>query len=198
LPISSVTSQWESLFILYAIIGTIVGAIVTIWLITVLVRYRARSGAKDPDDAPKVGFLPPDRGTTKAALVMTVLVAGILFALAAGTFETVHLIENPPEESRAIKVIARQWQFEFVYPDGTSSVGEVTVRKGEPVVFDVTSEDVFHNFGLVEFRVRTDAIPGKVNQIWINPEQEGIYKILCYELCGVGHSFMSAKLIVTG
>jgi cytochrome c oxidase subunit II len=61
---------------------------------------------------------------------------------------------------------------------------------------NVTSADVFHNFGVIAFSIKADAYPGHVNDIWFNADQTGNYTIQCYELCGSGHAFMMATLDV--
>ena len=41
-----------------------------------------------------------------------------------------------------------------------------------------------------QFGVKVDAVPGRLNQLWINVEKPGIYYGQCSELCGVNHGFM--------
>ena len=61
---------------------------------------------------------------------------------------------------------------------------------------NVTSEDVFHNFGAPGLRVKTDAIPGTTTETWFIGDETGTYEAKCYELCGVGHSAMNADVVV--
>ena len=70
------------------------------------------------------------------------------------------------------------------------------IPQGEDIRFNVTSADVFHNFGIIAFKVKADAYPGHVNNIWFNAETIGNYTIQCYELCGAGHDTMIATLDV--
>jgi len=66
------------------------------------------------------------------------------------------------------------------------------------VILNITSADVFHSFGIPDFKIKRDAIPGRVNQAWFVAEQSGIFPeaIRCYELCGTGHALMMADLII--
>lgn len=195
--LSPVTAQWQSLFNLYLTIGTTVGVVVIGWLIFNAIKYRAKSGSKEPEDAPKPDRIPPERGTYGAAMILTLMVAGILFTITLGTMETVDLIEHPPEEGTlVIEVYGFQWGWRFVYPNGKETVGEVRVPKDEVIIFKVTGEDVFHKFQILEFKIGVDAIPGIVNEIWIKPDITGTFNIQCFELCGVGHARMLAKLVV--
>jgi len=192
LSLSPVTAQWDWLFLLYATIGSIVGGVVISLLIYLCIRYRRRGG----EDLIKLGRIPPDRGNIKVIYILTFIVTGILFTITLGTMQTVNLIEKAPEGTLVIEVYAYQWGWKFIYPNGKQLIGEVRVPKNEVVIFKVTSDDVFHNFGLIEFKVKADAIKGKVNTIWIKPSQIGEYNIQCFELCGIGHSWMKGKLLV--
>jgi cytochrome c oxidase subunit 2 len=194
--LSPVTTQWEWLFSLYSAIGAVVGAVVMGLLVYAAVRYRSRPGGQEPRDALRPGQVPPERGRVGASIILTLVVTSILFALTLGTMQTVDLIEHTPEGSLLVEVHGFQWGWRFIYPDGRRVVGELRVPRGEVILLDVTSDDVFHNFGLTEFRIKADAIPGRVNRIWIQPSEVGTYTIQCYELCGAGHAVMRAHLIV--
>jgi cytochrome c oxidase subunit 2 len=56
-----------------------------------------------------------------------------------------------------------------------------------PVVVQLTSKDVIHSFGLPNFRVKQDAIPGLMTPVWFVPTRAGQYEITCSQLCGLGH-----------
>ncbi len=191
-------AQWQWLFNVYAIIGTVVGTVVIGWLVHNVLRYRSRRGREEPEDAPAPGRVPPERGTVRAPAALAVVVAGILFALTLGTLQTVDLIEHPPDAGNAlhIEVHGFQWGWRFVYPNGREVIGDLRVPKDRVVVFNVTGDDVFHAFGLPDFRVKSDAIPGKVNHIWIRASETGTFAILCYEHCGIGHARMTGRLLV--
>lgn len=72
----------------------------------------------------------------------------------------------------------------------------VVVPTGQKVRFLITSNDVIHAWWVPEIAVKKDAIPGYINESWVNiPEgQEGIYRGKCAELCGVNHGFMPIVL----
>ncbi len=70
---------------------------------------------------------------------------------------------------------------------------EVTVKKGEPVVFELTSADVIVAFSLPDFNIRTDIVPGKKSRLRFTPDKEGSFTFLC----GEGHEGMNGTLTVT-
>jgi len=194
--LSPVTAQWFSLFNLYATVGIIVGAVVISWLVYTAVRYSRRKD-EEPKDAIAEGVVPAARGHVGAALILTAVVAGILFTITLNTMQTVNLIEKGGEQGTyVIEVHSFQWGWRFIYPNGKVSIGEVRVPRDEVIVFKVTSDDVFHKFQLLEFKVGVDAIPGMTNKIWIKPTTSGTYTIQCFELCGFGHSRMKGRLVV--
>jgi cytochrome c oxidase subunit II len=107
----------------------------------------------------------------------------------------------PNTPSTQIGVIAYQWGFTFQYPNGARTFNVLNVPENTTILFNVTSTDVMHNFYIPDFRVSIDAIPGRYNQIWIATPELGAspelsYRILCKELCGVGHTYMFASMTV--
>ena len=77
----------------------------------------------------------------------------------------------------------------------------MTLPGNTAVMFNVTSADVMHNLYLVQFRVSIEAIPGRYNILWITTpvvtgNQVYTYDIECKELCGDGHTFMDATMLV--
>ena len=58
------------------------------------------------------------------------------------------------------------------------------------VRFVITADDVIHSWWVPAFGLKQDAIPGIVNEAWVNIEQPGIYRGQCAELCGKDHGFM--------
>ena len=54
----------------------------------------------------------------------------------------------------------------------------------------VTAADVIHNWAMPAFGIKTDAIPGRVNETWFNVSEPGLYFGQCSELCGMNHAYM--------
>lgn len=88
---------------------------------------------------------------------------------------------------RVIKVSARR----FTY---TPNV--IELRRGEPVVLELTTEDVFMGFNVPDFNVRSDIVPGKVSTLALTPDKAGTFIFLCDVFCGDGHETMSGKMVV--
>src|ERR1700716_913241 len=75
-------------------------------------------------------------------------------------------------------------------------LGELHVPKDRPVIIELSSKDVIHNFGLPHMRMAQDAIPGQIIPMWFKPIKTGSYEIVCGQLCGYGHYSMKGSLVV--
>jgi len=73
---------------------------------------------------------------------------------------------------------------------------EVHLPLGRPVKVLLRSIDVLHDFFAPAFRAKMDMVPGMVTYYWFTPTRTGTYDVLCFELCGVGHYAMRAKVVV--
>jgi len=66
----------------------------------------------------------------------------------------------------------------------------------EPYVFELSSRDVLHSFSVPVFRLKQDAVPGRVITGWFEPTKTGTYDIQCAEICGIGHALMPARIVI--
>src|SRR3954468_13612697 len=74
--------------------------------------------------------------------------------------------------------------------------GELHVLKDRPVIIELSSKDVIHNFALPHMRIAQDAIPGQLIPMWFKPIKPGTYEVVCGQLCGLGHYSMKGTLVV--
>jgi cytochrome c oxidase subunit 2 len=124
------------------------------------------------------------------------VVIAILCYVGADAWNIERLLEHAPQDADVIKVTGQQWLWTFEHEDGTREIGELHLVKGQPYRFEVTSLDVIHAFNIPDFTTMMDAVPGRVNTVWLVPDQSGEYLIQCREYCGFSHYQMRAKLIV--
>ena len=101
-----------------------------------------------------------------------------------------------PGEAMEISVTAKQWLWQFEYPDGSRTINDIHVPVNKPVKFTMTSEDVLHDFFVPDMRVKHDIIPGRYTQIWFTPTVLGPHNFTCAEYCGKDHSGMKGNLTV--
>jgi cytochrome c oxidase subunit 2 len=75
-------------------------------------------------------------------------------------------------------------------------LGEMHVPVNHPVIIELSSKDVIHNFDLPHMRIAADAIPGSLIPMWFKPIKTGTYEVVCGQLCGLGHYGMKGTLVV--
>ena len=110
----------------------------------------------------------------------------------------------PPAEA-TVRVIAQQWAWTFVHPgadgqidtaDDIALVDELRLQQGVKYHYKLESRDVLHSFSIPVFRLKQDAIPGRVITGWFEPTKTGSYDLQCTEICGIGHGIMGAKVVI--
>ena len=75
------------------------------------------------------------------------------------------------------------------------SINHLYVPVNSVVQFRLSSEDVIHSFFVPNFRLKQDAVPGRVIPGWFEATKIGTYQIACAELCGLGtheHAWLAA------
>jgi cytochrome c oxidase subunit 2 len=89
---------------------------------------------------------------------------------------------------RVIKVVAKKFVF---------TPSQIALKKGESVVFDLTTEDVFMGFSIPDLNARADIIPGKTGRLRLTPQQAGEFDFLCDVFCGDKHEEMHGRIVVS-
>jgi cytochrome c oxidase subunit 2 len=120
----------------------------------------------------------------------------ILIALTGWTVVTIAAIARPATKATlTIDVSARQWWWSFHYDDpdpakAFTTPNEIHIPVGEPVRFNLTSPDVIHSFWVPALGGKTDVIPGRRNEMWLEASKSGVYRGQCSEYCGQQHALM--------
>jgi cytochrome c oxidase subunit II len=217
---SSNANQIDSLFKITLIIALVIFVLVEGGMLYALFRFRARKHAV----AAQI------RGNTRLEVGWTVAAAVILLALAIVTFVKLSSIQDPPNsgpegdklastdvsrlyasDSRKlppngkalnIKVIGRQFIWQFVYPGASEPDGlgapysyeQMVVPTNTTVTLDIVSADVVHSWWVPQLGGKFQAVPGYHNYTWFKIEKPGVYKGQCAVLCGRGHARMIATV----
>jgi len=71
--------------------------------------------------------------------------------------------------------------------DDVTTVNQLNLPVGKPVIVYLSSKDVIHSFTLPQMRVKQDAIPGIAQPVWFTPTATGEWEIACSQLCGLAH-----------
>lgn len=151
-------------------------------------------------------------------IVWTVIPIILLVIIAIPSFRILKMAEHTPKSDFTVKVVGSQWFWTYIYPDhgnfqfdsymiqdsdlkpGQIRLLEVdnriVVPQGATVKFLITAADVIHSFAVPSLGIKTDAVPGRVNETWARIDKKGVYYGQCSELCGVNHGFMPIAIEV--
>jgi cytochrome c oxidase subunit II len=91
------------------------------------------------------------------------------------------------QPEQVIKITAKKFEY---------SPSEIRVKKGVPVVLELTSLDRLHGFNCPELGIRSDVNPGQIARVRFTPQKSGTFVFFCDVFCGEGHEDMSGKIIV--
>jgi cytochrome c oxidase subunit 2 len=156
---------------------------------------------------------------TAIEIIWTVLPVMILVGISLFSFRLLFAYHDMPTPDLTVKATGNQWNWGYEYPDQgiseyvSNMLPEAEAKaKGvpyrlaadEPIVVPVgkvvrvlvTGSDVIHAFALPAFGLKTDAVPGRVNETWFRADRTGIFYGQCSELCGVDHAFMPIEIHV--
>ncbi len=118
------------------------------------------------------------------------LKAIVVRALSSGIFLTVvstHSVTWAQTSPCQIEVTAKRYTFE---------PGEITLKKGEPVLIVIKSADVAHGLRFREFNAEVNVRAGATGRMQFTPDKTGDFIGHCSVLCGSGHGSMALKLHV--
>jgi cytochrome c oxidase subunit 2 len=205
---------WFEVYTLWFIIPITV--LVLLLLAWCILRYRA---SKNPTPS-------RTSHNTLIEVIWTVGPVIVLLFIAIPSFQLLTAQYTPGEEaSLTIKATGNQWNWDYeyqveqplsfnsamlqdderaaagkedraVYPRLLTVDNEMVVPVNAMVRVLVTAADVIHAFAMPAFGVKTDAVPGRINEIWFKANKEGLYYGQCSELCGKDHAYMPIAIRV--
>jgi cytochrome c oxidase subunit 2 len=122
--------------------------------------------------------------------MLFVAAAAATFPIAAPRLKTAHLVRTAYADAgpRVIEIKAKKFEF---------APSEITLKKGEPVILRLSSEDRKHGFFLRPLKIDADIVPGQTTDVAVTPDTAGDYTIICDHYCGTGHGNMKMKMTVT-
>lgn len=126
----------------------------------------------------------------------------VLAASVVWTLLTLKAVAQPSDAAAplTIGIQAHQWWWQADYrpggPEGNfTTANEIHIPVGIPVRLELRSADVIHSFWVPKLAGKMDVIPGRVNSMWMEAKEPGIYRGQCAEYCGVEHAMMAFEVI---
>ena len=116
----------------------------------------------------------------------TVAAALGILAIASGWHRLAAANVSPAAE-QVIHMTAKRFEY---------TPNEITVKKGVPVILEITSLDRDHGFKIPELGIRADVKPGETTRVRIVADHTGRFEFRCDVFCGSGHEDMAGELVV--
>ena len=159
--------------------------------------------------------------TTHNALIeilWTVVPVVILVGIAIPSFKLMYYMDRVPKADMTIKVTGNQWYWSYEYPDqgglrfDSNLIPEKDLKPGQKRLLDVDNPlvvpvgatirvqiagvagGVIHSWFVPSFGVQEYAVPGRLNEAWMQVEHAGTYYGECNQICGVNHAFMPIEV----
>jgi cytochrome c oxidase subunit II len=175
--------------LLYAFIVAVC-AFFTVLVAALVLYFTIKYRRRHPDEvgADIHGSLALELTWTFIPLVLSL----VMFAWGASLF---FRLATPPANAMELFVVGKQWMWKVQHPEGVREINEMHVPIGRPVRITLGSEDVLHDYSIPAFRVKMDAVPGKLTTLWFEATVPGRYHIFCAEYCGTKHSGMIGEVI---
>nr|QKI36986.1 cytochrome c oxidase subunit II [Batrachostomus cornutus] len=145
-------------------------------------------------------------------LIWTILPAIVLILLALPSLQILYMMDEIDEPDLTLKAIGHQWYWTYEYTDFKNlsfdsymipttelSPGHfrllevdhrIVIPFQSPTRIIVTANDVLHSWAIPTLGIKTDAIPGRLNQTSLLTTRPGIFYGQCSEICGANHSYM--------
>lgn len=199
---SPVMEQITSLHNFLMIVITIISFFVLFLLLYICTRFSAKNNPK------------PSTVThnTKLEVIWTAIPAIILIVIAIPSLKLLYYMDRTEDADMTLKVIGYQWYWGYEYPDNDNvsfesyMIPDEDLKPGQLRLLEVdnrivlpvdttvrilvTAADVIHAWAVPALGIKTDAVPGKLNETWVKITKPGVYRGQCSELCGTLHGFM--------
>jgi cytochrome c oxidase subunit II len=198
--------------VLFAIAGVFFVTIITVFVYSLLF-FRRRPG-DESEARPVMG----NRWLEVTWTVIPLIIVSALSVYAAGLLDQMSVHDHggtqsvyslgatvprelppsgdsqPPE--LVVDVTASRFAWRFDYPGYgiTSFILEVPVDRR--ILFNIRSLDAIHSFWVQQWGPQQDAVPGMETTLRITPTETGEYLVQCNQLCGPGHTQMTALVRV--
>ena len=195
-PESTPADSIYGLSLLVLSVTAVIFIVVFILIAYAVVKFRRHSS--DGPEPPQV------YGSNQIEIAWTVIPVLIVLILFTATTRVIHAIEDHEMPPGAVEVTAvgHQYWWEFRYPAlGVVTANELHVPVSDPshptpTFLTLTSADTDHSFWVPRLAGKTDLIPNRINKMWIDPHQVGLYIGQCAQYCGTQHAKMLLRVYV--
>lgn len=182
----------DNLYIYFLAFSGIIFGIVVLFLLVAIYRFRARPG--DQREGKNM------HGITWLEILWTAIPFVIVLSCAFGGWYVLDqddVYAAGEKSGQKIHIVGYQfgWKFDYLTAGvDLKEQDELVVPVGQPIAFDLTSNDVMHAFWVPAWRFQMSTLPTQTNYASVTPSKIGTYDVVCAYLCGVGHTGMNSSV----
>jgi cytochrome c oxidase subunit 2 len=180
-------------FVLWLTIAICIGVFAIVAAISIYAGLKFRVRPDDDSDGP------PIHGHTGIEIVWTAVPTILVTIIAVTSAVVLARNDRAGDNPLRVNVLAQQFAWSFEYPQNgkvKSPALYLPVDRSTKLYMTSRVNDVIHSFWVPEFGQKQDVVPGIVTTLVVTPTKEGEYRLICTELCGLGHSLMRTKAVV--
>jgi len=176
-------------------------SIIIVISITIIIAYLIISSVS------RKSFSRIERERQEIELFWTSLPVGILIFIAIPSLKILYITDELINPSLSIKTIGHQWFWRYEYSEFKKinfdsyiesnlnsrlieTRNNIILPRKTPIRIIVSSTDVLHSWTIPSLGIKADAIPGRLNQLFILINRIGKLRGQCREICGSNHRFI--------
>lgn len=192
-PADSINRHADFVLGICALIFLVVGTL----LVYAVIKFRQTTANSDREPAQVYG-------STQIELAWTIIPILIVVVLFLTVAREIHAVQDAPKPEDAVEVtaIGHQFWWEFRYPRlGIVTANELHIPLSDPAhptptFLKLLSADTDHSFWVPQLAGKTDLIPNRVSEMWMEPHETGVFLGQCAQYCGMQHAKMLLRVSV--
>jgi cytochrome c oxidase subunit 2 len=180
-------------FVLWLTVAICIGVFAIVAAISIYAGLKFRVRPDDDSDGP------PIHGHTGIEILWTAVPTVLVTIIAVVSAVVLARNDRAGDNPLRVNVLAQQFAWSFEYPqngDVRSPTLYLPVDRSTKLYLTTRENDVIHSFWVPEFGQKQDVVPGMTTTLVVTPTKEGEYRLICTELCGLGHALMRTKSVV--
>jgi cytochrome c oxidase subunit II len=180
-------------FVLWLTIAICIGVFAIVAAVSIYAGLKFRVRPDDDSDGP------PIHGHTGIEIAWTAVPTILVTIIAVASAVVLARNDRTGDNPLRVNVLAQQFAWSFEYPqndDVKSPILYLPVDRSTKLYLTSRENDVIHSFWVPEFGQKQDVVPGIVTTLVVTPTKEGEYRLICTELCGLGHALMRTRAVV--
>ena len=143
-------------------------------------------------------------------LFWTIIPAIIILIISLPSIFLLYCYEENKFSFIDVKIIGNQWYWTYEYPNKIFTEryikrrniirlinvnNSLIIPRNKVIRLIISSNDVLHSWTIPRLINKIDAIPGRLNIMFLNCRKRILLKGQCSEICGINHRFIPIRII---